>query len=63
MCNGQDLDVSFSFTVNNRKGKALQDELARSVQTLRPTLRRCCNQVYCLLHFGDKVNRSSLVSP
>jgi len=40
MCDGQDLNVSFSLTVDDREREALQNELAGSLQTLRPTVRR-----------------------
>ena len=62
MCDGQDLDVSFSLTVNNSEREALQNELAGSLQTLRPTVRRFCYQVRGLIYFGNEIEGCSLVS-
>ncbi len=62
MCDGQDLDVSFSLAVNNRERKALQNELAGSVRSHRPTVRRRCYRVDGSIYFGNEVDRRSLVS-
>jgi len=62
MCDGQDLDVGFSLTVNNRERKALQNELAGSLQTLRPTVRSLRYQVCGLIYVGNEIDGCGLVS-
>jgi hypothetical protein len=51
---GQNLNIGFSLTVDNRERKTLKDELAGSVQTDGPAARRRRYEVDGSIHFGDE---------